>query len=745
MEEKQMLAKIQDGITRIQQRSSNQEGDQKFGTFAGVFTPTVLTILGAIMYLRLGQVVGNAGLVGAVLIILLAHVITISTGLSVSSISTNTRVGAGGAFAIISKALGVEVGGAIGVPLFFAQGISVALYVLAFGEGWQRIFPNHNYTLVCVVAFLLVFVIAYVSTSFAFRIQFFILAVVIFSLIAILLSSFPVAGRPGLIETPELWGEFSKWDFWTTFAIFFPAVTGIMAGISMSGSLKSPRRSLPQGTMSAIALTLVIYLALTYWLSAIATPQELRDSETIMVDKAFWGWPILAGILGATFSSALGSLVAAPRVMQALAVNKLLPYSHILEQETANGEPRPAMIANGLIGFVALLLALGGGGLNAIAGVISMFFIITYGMLNVVIVIEQMLNMVSFRPTFRVPRAVPFIGMIGCLFVMFLINPLFSIVAIVMVVALYYFLARRTLINSSSNDVRSGLFISIAEWATNKAMKMPSAPERAWKPSLLVPVASAGELNGSYRFLRAIAWPQGSVNSLGITPQGEEGKLADLTIFTQAFWDDGIRAQTTFLEDDDFVNGVRAATQVLRRAFFRPNLLFLHLRQDSELSELRQLIDKTAAYRMGIVMLARHPVNDLGREQVINVWISPPPNWAFEERAGSNDLALLLAIQLQKNWNGRINLCMAVADESDLQQAERLLEQLISLARLPAKTGAYIQQIAFAKALAKAPHADLTIIGLPTKPDLSFNRRIIDIVNGSCIFVRDSGEESALT
>jgi len=739
-----MLEQIQSGINNLQERAFNKEGDQKFGTFAGVFTPTVLTILGAIMYLRLGQVVGNAGLIGAILIIVLAHVITVSTGLSVSSISTNTRVGAGGAFAIISKALGVEVGGAIGVPLFLAQGISVALYVLAFGEGWIRIFPDHNYKIVSILAFILVFAIAYISTSFAFRIQFVILAIVGFSLFSIFLGSFAFAGRPGLTQTPVMWGEFGMWDFWTTFSIFFPAVTGIMAGISMSGSLRSPRESLPKGTMSAIALTLVVYLVLVFWLASAATPKELLETETIMVDKAFWSWSILAGILGATFSSALGSLVAAPRVMQALAANKLLPYSHILSRETEKGEPRPAMIANGAIGFVALLLALGGDGLNAIAGVISMFFIITYGMLNVVVFIEQMLNMVSFRPTFRVPRMVPFTGMMGCLFVMFLINPIFSLVAIALVVALYAFLARRALADDGSDDVRSGLFITVAEWAANKAIKMPSAPERAWKPSVLAPVAAVGELNGSYRFLKALTLPQGAINSLGICPPDDAHKLDDLELFTQAFLDDGISAQTTLLEDDDFVNGVRTATQVLRHAFFRPNLLFLHLRRNSKLREMRQLIDHTAAYRMGIVLLARHPINDMGREQVINVWISPPPEWTFTARAGSNDLSILLALQLQRNWHGRINLCTAVPDDASNLKAEALLTELITLARLPGSTRTIIVQSPFEQALPDAPRADLTIIGLPKELDLSFNRRIMDIVDGSCVFVRDSGEESAL-
>ena len=747
-----MPASIQGTFERLRDRVSKaagsqeaeQEREQTFGTFAGVFTPTVLTILGAIMYLRLGQVVGNAGMVGAILIILLAHVITVTTALSVSSIATNTRIGAGGAFAIISKALGVEVGGAVGVPLFLAQGISIALYVLAFGEGWTRIFPGHNYIVVCVIAFLLVFVIAYISTSFAFRIQFLILAIVGFSLFSVFLGSFPINGQAGLSQTPVLWGDYALWDFWNTFAIFFPAVTGIMAGISMSGSLKNPRKSLPVGTMSAIAVTLVIYLALTYWLARVATPDELLTNETIMVDKAFWSWAVLAGILGATFSSALGSLVAAPRVMQALAEKQLLPYSEELAHETEKGEPHTAMLAIGGIGMLALLLALAGGGLNAIAAVITMFFIITYAMLNVVVLTEQTLNMVSFRPTFSIPRLVPLIGLIGCLIVMFLINPLFSLAAIVLVLALYYYLARHTLVDDGSDDVRSGLFYTIAQWAANKAISMPSAPERAWKPSLLVPVSAVGELKGSYRVLKAITWPQGVVNSLGICPPGEMERLDGLDQITRAFLNDGISAQTTLLEDEDFVDGVRAATQVMRHTFFRPNLLFLQLRRDSKLRELRQLIDKTAAYSMGIVLLARHPINDLGQEQVINVWISPPPDWKLTRQAGGNDLSILLALQLQQNWNGRINLRMAVADEEAAAKAQKLLEELIILARLPGSTCIVVQQNRFEAALVLEPRADLTIIGLPRVLNLSFNRRIVDLVEGSCAFVRDSGEESAL-
>jgi len=722
-----------------------EAGDGKFGTFPGVFTPTVLTILGAIMYLRLGQVVGNAGLLGTILIILLAHVITVSTGLAVSSVVTNTRVGAGGAFAIISQSLGLEVGGSVGIPLFIAQGISVALYVLAFAEAWLRIFPTHPIFLVSLLTFVLVYGIAYVSAQFAARIQYFILGIVGLSLFSVFLASFPIAGRTGLTETAVLWGSFSDWNFWEAFAIFFPAVTGIMVGISLSGSLREPRRSIPLGTMSAIGLTVVVYLLLTYWLSRAASVTELLTNSTILVDKAFWGWTILAGMLGATFSSALGSLVAAPRVMQALAQHSILPFSDYLAQETEQGEPRQALFATGVIGFITLLIALAsGGGLNAVASIITMFFLITYGMLNLVVLIEQMLSTVSFRPTFRVSRVVPLIGVVGCLFVMFLINPVFSLVALVVVLLVYGYLMRRNL-EYLPSDVRSGMFLSLAEWAATRVSHLPPAVKRTWKPFVLAPIVKTQELTGSYRFLRALAKPQGAIHALGIYPEGDDSALKGLTDLTNSFSDEGIFARTTLLEEADMVNGVRVATQILRSTFFRPNLLFLNLRAESDLAVLQQLVDKTAAYNMGIVLLARHTVRDLGRQHLINVWISHRgDDWQVDLQWSNSDLALLLAYQLTKNWSGKINVCLAIAKDQDPEPAEMFLQELVDLARLPNNTMVTAVQAPFAEALHQVRRADLAIFGLPNPAQLTFCQEIVAAVDGSCLFVRDSGEESAL-
>lgn len=721
-------------------------GEQKLGTLAGVYVPTILTILGVIMYLRHGQVVGNAGLGGAITIVLLAHIITITTGLSVSSVATNTRVGAGGAFAIISQALGLEVGGSVGLPLFIAQAVSVALYVVGFAEAWQIVFPAHAWPLVALLTFALVVAIAFISTQFATRIQFIILGIVAFSLVSIFLGAFPIAAHTGLTEAPEIWGRFPRWDFWQTFTIFFPAVTGIMTGISLSGTLREPRRSIPVGTMGAIATGLVVYLLLAYWLARAATPTDLVDPENrVLVEKALFGWAVLAGMLAATFSSALGSLIAAPRVMQALGVHKILPYSDVFARENASGEPRPAMMATAVVALLALIFAITSGGLDAIAPIITMFFLLTYSMLNVVVLLEQTLGMVSFRPTLKIPRFVPFLGAIFCIFVMFLVSPAFSLIAIIFVLLLYGYLARRQLRVADVSDVRSGLFMSIAEWAATRLGNVPAAPERTWKPSVLVPVSSTSELAGGYRFLWAMTWPQGAIRVLGIHNPGDDEKLKDLDLMTQAFRDDGVNARMTLLDAEDYVEGVRTSTQLLRAVLFRPNILFFHLYPDSDLNRLQELVDRTAAYSMGIVLLARHPVIELGREQLINVWVSDQgPDWSHDLQYSNLDLSLLLAYKLSRNWKGRINLCMAVSDADKEARARQFLEELVTLTRFPADTSVLVWQSSFEEALKSAPRADLSSFGLPREPDLAFSQRIVELVDGSCIFVRDSGEESAL-
>jgi solute carrier family 12 (sodium/potassium/chloride transporter), member 2 len=415
----------------LQEQIEKKEQHQRalFGTFGGVFTPTLLTILGVIMYLREGWVVGNAGLLGGFAIILLSFGITSFTGLSLSSITTNIRIGAGGAFNIISQSLGLEVGGSIGIPLYLSQALAVSMYVFGFRAGWQWVFPHHSGLIVDLAVFAILFAIAFVSAGLAFRIQYLIMAVIGLSLLSVAIA----AAKGSMQYGVTWWGDFpgspennfAGVGFWAVFAVFFPASTGIMAGANMSGDLKNPRRSIPLGTLSAIGLSLIIYVGLAYWLARSATTQELVGNYTVMIDKAFWGPAVVAGLLGATFSSALSSFVGAPRILQALGEHRILPRGGWFAKRTRTGEPRNALLLTALIVLGALMLR----NLNAVAPLITMFFLITYAMINIVVLLEQTMKLVSFRPLFRLPRFVSLLGALGCVFAMIIVNPTFKTAA----------------------------------------------------------------------------------------------------------------------------------------------------------------------------------------------------------------------------------------------------------------------------------------------------------------------------
>ena len=220
------------------------------GTFGGVFTPSLLTILGVIMYLRFGWVVGNVGLLGSLLIVTLSTAITLLTAFSIAAIATDQQVRIGGAYYMISRSLGIEVGGAVGIPLFLAQGLSVALYTIGFAESVAGVFPTLDQRMVGVIVTLFVAAVALVSTKAAIRSQYVIMAAIAVSLLSLLF------GRPIEASDNEMWGARDRVSepFWTVFAVFFPAVTGIMAGVNLSGDLKKPQKSLPRGTFAAIGV-----------------------------------------------------------------------------------------------------------------------------------------------------------------------------------------------------------------------------------------------------------------------------------------------------------------------------------------------------------------------------------------------------------------------------------------------------------------------------------------------------------
>jgi len=413
------------------------------GTFAGVFTPSILTILGIILFLRLGYVVGSAGLKRALVIIALANTISVLTTISLSAVATNLKVKGGGDYYLISRTLGVEFGGAIGVVLFLAQSISIAFYCIGFGEAaGSMLAAGSGYMPQLIaagaVAFLCVF--AWLGADWATRLQYVIMAVMGAALLSFYIGG--VSRFDGAVLAANWSGTAGGPPFWIIFAIFFPAVTGFTQGVSMSGDLKDPGRSLPRGTFLAVGLSIVVYFTVAVIFAGAMPVESLRGDYAAMQRVASIGIIVSMGVVAATLSSAMASFLGAPRILQSVAQDRIFPFLQFFARgEGEANNPRRGVILSGCIALATVSL----GKLNVIAPIVSMFFLISYGLLNYATFYEARAQSPSFRPTFRwFDYRASLLGALGCLGVMVAIDILSSAIAVAVLFGIYEYLKRTT-------------------------------------------------------------------------------------------------------------------------------------------------------------------------------------------------------------------------------------------------------------------------------------------------------------
>ena len=457
--------------------SDKNSNGYQFGTFKGVFTPSILTILGVVMYLRFGWVLGNVGLPLTLLIITISCAITFMTGLAIAALATNMKVGTGGAYYIISRSLGVEIGAAIGIPLYLAQALGISFYVAGFSESIVDLWPSVNATIVGVVTLILLTILAFFSANLALKMQFFILAAIVISLVSFFFGEAPV-DEPQRSALTAL--EYAP--FWAVFAVFFPAVTGIEAGISLSGDLKDPGKSLAHGTLGAVCVGYIIYLCIPIFLAYILPDDSnhlLLENRLIMRDVARWGNAIMVGLWGASISSALGAILGAPRTLQALANDRVLPP--IIGRTYGEGrDPRVATMVSFSIALAGILL----GDLNLIAPVLSMFFLTSYGLLNVCASAEAAIGSPRWRPSLRFPWQVHLGGALACFFVMLMINTIATFSALGVAGSVFVYMQRRKL-KARWGDVRYGISMMMVRQGLRQIAR--SKPDiRTWKPNILV-------------------------------------------------------------------------------------------------------------------------------------------------------------------------------------------------------------------------------------------------------------------
>jgi len=651
---------------------------KRFGWFSGVFTPSILTILGVIMFLRMGWVVGNAGLLGAIAIVLISHLITIATGLSVSSIATNRVVGAGGAYNIISRSLGAPVGAAIGIPLFLGQALSVTFYIVGFSESVAYLWPNVDQQSLSLIVLILLTAISMKSAELAIKSQLIVMVMIFLSLI----SFFFGLGLPdpaALAARPEsiTWFNSSGAGFGTVFAVFFPAVTGIMAGVGMSGDLRDPRRDLPRGTMTAIFVGLAIYIAIPIGLALMASTTSLMDEPEVFWRVSRWPMLIYLGVWGATISSAVGSILTAPRTLQALALDGLAPRVAGRGYGPAN-EPRVGTAITFAIALTGILL----GNLDVIAPVLTMFFLATYGFTNLACGLERWAASPSFRPDFVVPAWVGLLGAVACFYVMSIISLPAMLAAMVCGFGIFAVTQRRTL-QSDYGDARFGIWSAIARAALLNLQKAEFHPQN-WRPNLIIFGGEVERRPYLLEFGSALVQDRGVVTYFQLLEGSVDEHGGTRKHLVEQVGVMRPEYSNVFFRVDVVSNlytGAVAAAQSYGVGRFEANTVMLGWSQRSETSaDYVNLLNELTGLDKSLLIVRHVPDKGWGDRREIHVW------WGGLQ--GNGGLMLLTAFLLTGDpaWrDARVQVLTVVESIEQRRQAEDQIVEILKAARLDAR------------------------------------------------------------
>lgn len=678
------------------QASQEQNSAARFGTFGGVWTPCVLTILGVIMFMRSGSVVGQAGIWKALAILAIAKSITTLTTLSLSAIATNTEVRTGGVYYMISRTLGPDFGGAIGLTLFVSQAISIAFYVIGFSEAlFGVISPEGSELSVTLTTYyvpqltssfviFLIFILTFKGADVALKAQYFILAVLMLSVASFLiggLTAFDMdnftanaGARAGTEELPGL-------SFWVVFAIFFPAATGITAGANMSGDLKDPGKSIPNGTLLAIGFTGSVYLAQLVLLAGFSDQETLtKDPLGTLTEMSVFGPLIIAGVFAATLSSALGSFLGAPRILQAMGQDGLLkPLEYFGVGYGPANEPRRATVMS--LGIaIAIVWA---GGLDAIAQVISMFFLIAYGMINLSAFVEGRSGNPSFRPRFKLfgwPAGLA--GAIGCSVAMIKIDESYALISMGIAAGVYYWLKDRA--KGDWGDAKRGYIF--ARTRENLLLLEKSPPDaKNWRPAMAV---ITDDCDRDRAMIVCASWLESERGILSVLELSEDpGDLTERHLkrrdrcakVRQVLHSRGIVAFADSVVVPDMSDALDVVIQSYSIGSLRPNSVMLSIPPPTQTHRRDELVDMMAiiaTFNLNVIMYKGARVDENITRRRIDLW------WHGQQNGSLMALFAYLTAN-HAGWRGaKIRLLRVVKSADEHRQAERELADLIDSARM---------------------------------------------------------------
>ena len=666
---------------------------KKFGTFVGVFLPSILTVLGLIMYLRFGWVVGNLGLPLTVLTVIIANVITFITGLSAAAIATNIKVGVGGVYYLISRSLGLETGGAIGIAFYISRTLSITFYAFGLAESmlifwpaelWGAM-PSYAIPLLTAIIIVLITLASGKSADLVLKIQIPMLILVSLSILALIVGVFM-----GDLRMPEWSPEYrtvpSDGGFWIIFAVFFPGVTGFLAGIAMSGDLKTPGESIKDGTINSVIVGLLVYLLIPILLSISALlPFDKMAQESFglrsWTEVAFLGGLfVYPAAWGALLSSAIGSVLSGPRILQSLSMDGLAPK--FLSRLSKTGQPTIATWITGAIAVTAVLL----GELNTVAKFVTVLFLTLYVIINIVAVIEKLVAEPSYRPKVNIAWYWSLLGAIGSLYVMYLISPVALVVALGLEFVCYLYFQKRAL-EQQWGDVNIGIWMKIARFSLLKMNRLQISP-RNWRPIILLFAKNIEERIELVKLAAAFGQKRGifTISKLLFN------KKEDLDPKIQKRERDKMVEKVHDHELDAFceVNVVKSLNQgILNIAKghgiggLKTNTVMFGLSEDEQANINQLKIIRNLAKLGKNIILARfndHQAWKNSEHQRIDIW------WGGQQNNGDLMLILAYMLKLNPNWmESTINIRSVVKTDDEAKHLSRVIKKSLKDARIDAQ------------------------------------------------------------
>ncbi len=658
---------------------------QKFGTFKGVFTPSLQTIFGVVMYLRMGWVLGQMGLFTTLVIVTLASAITFFTALSISATATNMKIAGGGAYYMISRSLGLELGAAVGIPLFLAQALGVSFYLAGFAESLQNLIPFVPQMIFALGALAVIAFIAYTSTDLALKAQFGIFALILMSLVCFFTGGTPSEATMTKIAVtnPE------QVSFWVAFAVFFPAVTGIEAGLSMSGDLKNSARSLPLGTLGAVLVGYLVYIAIPVFMSFKISDANVLKSSLIFQKMSRLEPIVTVAIFGAAISSGLGALMGAPRTLQALARDGVLSrHLRILGKGYGPEDtPRVATAVSIAVGAAGIIL----GDLNTIAPYLSMFFLTSYGVLNFSAGIEGMIANPSWRPEFRVPWSISLIGAVACFAIMFMIDPGATIVALVMSFAIFYYMQRKKL-RADFGDMRRGILMFFARYSILRLNDLPPNV-KSWRPNVLVFSGSPTSRWYLVQLADAITNGKGFLTVATILPRNFSS-LKRIDQVKKTIHDylhkNHVPALVNVTIDDDLADAVFTLVHTSGLGTIVPNTIMLgETEKEARIEKFVEMCLRIHQAKRNLIIVRENSQTytrtEKSKRKRIDVW------WGREQENASFSLVLGYMLQNSAEWAGaELNLKTITSSEEERNSAVEYLNDFIKRSRIDAKPEVYL-------------------------------------------------------